>query len=175
MKTHKKKKSLRPTSGKVREALFDIVRGKIQNARFLDLYSGTGAVGIEALNEGAGEVFFVDESRGNGMKICERIKKYRDSHKTTVMTKKAISFIHWAALQELSFDIIFLDPPYHTDEIMDALAAIGASRILSREGIAVAEHFTKKPLPDTLEGLRKVKEYCYGDTVLSLFQTAEHR
>ena len=175
MKTNKKKKTLRPTSGKVREALFDIMRGKIENARFLDLYAGTGAVGIEALNEGAGEVFFVEESRGNVRKIVERIKKYQDAHKTTVITKKAMSFIHWAALQELSFDIIFLDPPYHTDEIMHALAAVGPSHILAREGIVIAEHFTKNPLPDRLEGLRKVKEYHYGDTVLSFFQTTGQR
>ena len=170
MRTFKQQKGLRPTTGKVREALFDILRGKIENASFLDLYAGTGAVGFDALKEGAGEVCFVEESRGNAKKITDLINKKSASGKTTVVTRNVISFIESAELQELTFDVIFLDPPYHTDEILHALSAIDKSPILGRAGIVVAEHFAKKDLPDRFDRLEKIKDYNYGDTVLSFYE-----
>ena len=170
MKTFKKQQILRPTTGKVREAIFDILRGRIENARFLDLYAGTGAVGMDALNEGAAEVVFVEESKTCTRKISELLKKHHISAKTTVITKKVLSFIDRAELNRFSFDIIFLDPPYHTDEIMHVLSAIERSPLLKQTGIVIAEHFAKKKLPEKFDGLQKVKEYNYGDTELSFYE-----
>lgn len=168
-----KKHIIRPTSGKVREALFDILRRKISNAVFLDLYAGTGAVGIDALQKGASKVFFVEESRRCVEVIKELVHKNHLDDNTEIMTRKAIPFIEWADLNRLTFDIIFLDPPYHTDEIINALSAIGTSDILRQEGTVVAEHFTKKQLPAASGSLLHVKDYCYGDTVLSLFEKGD--
>lgn len=165
-----RQKSLRPTTGKVREALFNILRGKIENARFLDLYAGTGAVGIEALNQGASEAVFVEASKGYTKNIKQLIKKFGFSKKASIITKKVLSFIEWVKLNQLTFDIIFLDPPYHTDEIIYALSAIGKSHILEQEGIVIAEHFTKRQLPERFGSLQKVRDYTYGDTVLSLYK-----
>ena len=170
MKTLKKQKGLRPTTGKVREALFDILRGRIGDARFLDLYAGTGAVGINALSEGAAEVVFVEENKGHIKKIRELAEKHHVSDRADVINQKAMSFVNRAELQGVTFDIIFLDPPYHTDEIINALAAVGRSAIIKKDGIVIAEHFTKKTLPDRFDRLRKVKDYNYGDSVLSLFE-----
>jgi 16S rRNA (guanine(966)-N(2))-methyltransferase RsmD len=170
MKTFKKQKGLRPTTGKVREALFDILRGRIENARFLDLYAGTGAVGIKALSEGAAEVVFIEENKGQTRKIRELMEKHHVSDRAEIRNQKAISFINRADEQDLAFDIIFLDPPYHTDEITNALAAIGRSAIIKQDGIVIAEHFTKITLPDRFDRLLKVKDYNYGDSVLSLFE-----
>jgi 16S rRNA (guanine(966)-N(2))-methyltransferase RsmD len=162
-------KSLRPTTGKVREALFDILREEISGASFLDLYAGTGNVGIDALKQGASNAMLVEESRGGSKKINELAKKLRLSGKLRVITKKVLSFIEWAELNHLSFDIIFLDPPYHTDEIERALSAIDRSAILNENGRVVAEHFKKRELPERLASLEKEKEYHYGDTVLSFY------
>ncbi len=170
MKTFRKQKGLRPTTGKVREALFDILRTRMENARFLDLYAGTGAVGINALNEGAAEVVFVEENKAHIKKIRELLEKHHISDRGDITNQKAIPFINRAEQQELSFDIIFLDPPYHTDEIINALTAIGRSAIIRPNGVVIAEHFTKKILPDNFDRLRKVKTYTYGDSVLSLFE-----
>lgn len=170
MRISKQQKGLRPTTGKVREALFDILRGKIENASFLDLYAGTGAVGFDALNEGAGEVCFVEENRGSAKKITGLIDKRSASGNATVVTRKVISFIESAELQEMTFDIIFLDPPYHTEEVLHALSAIDKSTVLGRAGIVVAEHFAKKELPDRFDRLQKIKDYNYGDTVLSFYE-----
>jgi 16S rRNA (guanine(966)-N(2))-methyltransferase RsmD len=173
MKTPKKQKTLRPTTNKVRGALFDILRGRVDGARFLDLYAGTGAVGIDALKEGAEEVFFVEESKGSTKKIFERIKKNNVSDKATVMTRKVLSFIEWAELKGISFDIVFLDPPYHTDEILNALSAVGESSLLKQRGIAIAEHFAKKDLPDRFGKLQKTRDYNYGDSILSFYEVQD--
>jgi 16S rRNA (guanine(966)-N(2))-methyltransferase RsmD len=169
MKSHKQK-NLRPTTGKVREALFDILRGKIEGARFLDLYAGTGAVGMNALGEGAAHVVFVEESRVYAKKLDELVIKNRASDKTKIITKKVTTYIEWADLNDITFDIIYLDPPYHRDEILPALNAIGRSHILNPEGIVIAEHFSKVALPDKFDSLCKIKDYTYGDTVLSFYE-----
>lgn len=170
MKTLNRQKTLRPTTGKVREALFDILRGRIEDTRFLDLYAGTGAVGIAALEEGAAEVYFVEESRGNTKNIMDLVQKKRVSERAAVINKKVMSFIGSGELNALTFDIIFLDPPYHSDEIMQALTALGSSHLIKQEGIVVAEHFAKRVLPDRFDRLHKVKDYKYGDTVLSYYE-----
>lgn len=166
----KTSKPLRPTSGKVREALFDILRGRMENSRFLDLYAGTGAVGIEALRQGAAEVLFVEAGRGNAGEISNALKKFRLDGKGKITTRKVLSFIEWAEINGMTFDIIFLDPPYHTEEIIHALDALGKSNILSGDGVVVAEHFQKRHLPDTFGALLKIRDYIYGDTVLSLYR-----
>ncbi len=168
------KSPLRPTSSKVRESLFNIIRGKIPYARFLDLYAGTGAVGLEAFSRGASEVVFVEISRKYTAGIQQTIKKCAfPSEDVQVFNKKSLSFIAWAVENVSSFDIIFLDPPYHTDEILYALSVIGKSHILRKEGIVIAEHFAKRQLPERFGNLHRIKDYRYGDTVLSFYKASK--
>ncbi len=169
MKRLKQHKGLRPTTGKVREALFNILRGRMEDAAFLDLYAGTGAVGIDALKEGASEVVFVEDCRTYAKKISALIKKPCFHGKTAVIAKSALSFIDWAESRRFTFNIIFLDPPYQTDEIIKALSAIESSHILREDGIVAAEHYSKKELPDKFGRLRKLKGYNYGGTMLSFY------
>lgn len=173
MKTSHKQTGIRPTTSKVREALFDILRGTVENALFLDLYAGTGAVGMNALREGAAEVIFVEENKKSAKKIQEQLKKISTGNKSLVVTKKVLSFIETAELENQKFDIIFLDPPYHTDEIDQAMSAISNAPILYREGTVIAEHFRKKQLPERFNNLKKIKEYNYGDTVFTFFKKPE--
>ncbi len=165
---------LRPTSSKVREAVLNILGQRIQGARFLDLYAGTGAVGFEALSRGASEAVFVEISRKYTAGIQQTIKKCAfPSDNIQVFNKKSLSFIAWAVENVSSFDIIFLDPPYHTDEILDVLSAIGKSHVLRKEGVVIAEHFTKRQLPERFGGLHRIKDYIYGDSVLSFYKASE--
>ncbi len=170
MKNTGKQRTLRPTANKVREAIFNILRGRIAHARFLDLYAGTGAVGIEALNEGADEVVFVEERIEYAKKIKGLSIKNRVSGKTRIITKKVVPFLDLAEQEGIPFDIIFLDPPYHNDEILLALKRIGTSHILNNAGTVIAEHFSKKTLPESFDRLHRVKDYTYGDTVLSVYE-----
>jgi len=166
---------LRPTTSKVKEALFDILGEEIKGARFLDLYAGTGAIGFEALSRGASEVIFVEENKSHTKKIKQLAEKYEFTEKISIATKKVLPFIRGAEANRLLFDIIFLDPPYHTpDEIIYALSIIGRSHILKQEGVVIAEHFKKRQLPERFDKLQKIKDYKYGDTVLSLYSTAQN-
>jgi len=174
-KTTHKKPTVRPTTSKAREALFDILRGRIADARFLDLYAGTGAIGIDALKEGAAEVVFVEVSKGNVKKINDLIEKYDFKEKSMVINKKVLTFIEIAELENQKFDIIFLDPPYHTDEIEHVMTSISNAPILNKKGTVIAEHFKKKQLPDSSKKLKKIKEYNYGDTVFTFFKKSENQ
>ncbi len=176
-KFSKKRKALRPTSGKVKEALFNILRNNItmEGIHFLDLYAGTGAVGIEALREGASNVVFVEERTVCSKKINDCIKKLNTAGTASVFTKKVFSFIEYAELNQITFDIIFIDPPYHTEEIIHVLYSIDKSTILSQNGILIAEHFTKRQLPERFGKLHKIKDYHYGDTVLSFYKKASQK
>ncbi len=165
---------LRPTSSKAREALFDILGQRIQGARFLDLYAGTGAVGLEAFSRGASEAVFVEISRKYTAGIKQTLTKcVFPSGNVQVLNKKTLSFIEQAEAAGSAFDIIFMDPPYHTEEIIHALSAIGMSHILRQDGVVVAEHFTKRQLPERFDRLQKVKDYRYGDTMLSLYKASK--
>ena len=162
-------KSLRPTTNKVREALFDILREDIRDASFLDLYSGTGNVGLDAVKQGASGAVLVEASKTSCKGISELARKFHLSQQVKVYAKKVLAFIEWAELNQLTFDIIFLDPPYHTDEIDDALSAIAGSTILRDNGTVIAEHFKKRELPERLKAIEKEKVYHYGDTVLTFY------
>jgi 16S rRNA (guanine(966)-N(2))-methyltransferase RsmD len=169
MKVKTAKRSLRPTSSKVREALFNILREKVPGSGFLDLYAGTGAVGIEALRQGASSVVFVEAGRISADKIESTLKRLDNVERARIIRKKAVPFIHWAEERGMTFHIIFLDPPYHSDEITRALKAIDHSSLVTEKGIVIAEHFSKRHLPDRFDKLEKIKDYKYGDTVLSLY------
>ncbi len=166
-------KTLRPTTGKAREAFFNILREKIDNARVLDLYAGTGAVGLEALKKGASEIIFVEVSRVYTKKINELIKKQGFAERACVITKNALSFIKWLETEISTLDIIFLDPPYHTNAIINVLSSMSKPQLFKQKGIVIAEHFKKRQLPEKFGSLQKVKDYIYGDTVLSLYQASK--
>ncbi len=169
------KKRLRPTTGKVREALFDILRGSIKDVRFLDLYAGTGAIGMEALRQGASEVVFVEANKNYTKDIHRSLQRSGLSERASIFNKKALSFIEWAEANRSTFDIIFLDPPYHTDEVIKALDAIDKSNILREDGIVIAEHFFKRHIPERFRRLHKIRDYRYGDTFLSLYKKIENQ
>ncbi|MBI4654792.1 MAG: 16S rRNA (guanine(966)-N(2))-methyltransferase RsmD [Nitrospirae bacterium] len=168
-KIFKTYKPLRPTTSKVREALFNILRDRIEGAIFFDLYAGTGAIGIEALRHGANAVVFVEASKNYTENIKQKIKSLGFEKKSKIISKKVLSFLRSIESEERQFDIIFLDPPYHTDEINYALSMIGKLHLLKDDGLVIAEHFTKRQLPHEFGRLRFIKDYKYGDTVLSLF------
>lgn len=167
---HSPQKGVRPTTGKVREALFDILGERIAGARFLDLYAGTGNVGLGALQRGAAQVVFVDASRSNGRRINELIQRLGYSERAQVVTKKVLSFIELPGPNAVTFDIIFLDPPYHSDEVLNALRAIDGSPVLDKNSSVIAEHFKKQSVPEHLARLCRIREYRYGDSILSLYK-----
>ncbi|MCL4490514.1 MAG: 16S rRNA (guanine(966)-N(2))-methyltransferase RsmD [Nitrospirae bacterium] len=160
---------LRPTSAKVRKAVFDILGAGIIDARFLDLYAGTGAVGIEALSRGAGRVVFVDENALRVKIIRELTEKFGFKDRADVIREKAAVFVKKA---ESVFDIVFVDPPYASEELQAILPLIDGREILSESGIVIAEHPSKISLPEIIGSLELGKRYKYGDTSLGVYRVS---
>lgn len=165
--------TLRPTSSKVREAIFDIIKDRIEGASFVDLYAGTGTVGLEALSRGADRAFFVEPNRSRAKTIKENAVKFGFSEKAIVIERRAHEFLKRASVENRKFDIFFLDPPYFSEEIINTLPAIGEKKLLTDDGIVIVEHFFKKKLPETVSELKMIRSYRYGDTMLTIYRKRE--
>ena len=165
-----KEEELRPTSSKVREAIFNILQKQIHDASFLDLYAGTGAVGFEALSRGATRVTFVETNPLRVKIINHFLSEFNFKERSRVIRDTAYDFIKKSTPQGDSYDIIFLDPPYSSDELLRVLSLLGEGGMVRDGGIVISEHSSKTVLPDALKDLRKKKTYNYGDTSLSLYR-----
>ena len=154
---------LRPTSDKLRETLFNILAPRIEGARFLDGYAGTGAVGIEALSRGAAQVTFVERDRRATRLIDENVRICDEAADYTIETGDVTTLLHTHAG---AFDVIWLDPPYNSDSAEVLAAAAGA---LAPGGLIVLERATRREpdRPDTLTRIRDVKS---GDSTLTFFR-----
>ncbi len=160
---------VRPTSDKVKQALFNILGEKVQGAAFLDLFAGAGGIGIEALSRGAEKVVFVDASRASLNAIKHNIDMAGFGGRTVVIASKAESYLRKAAGQ---FDVVFLDPPYA--QVMGPLMEmVSSAGILKPNGIVIAEHFKKQPSPGKAGSLALYREALYGDTVLAFYRLQE--
>lgn len=164
-------KGIRPTSDKVREAVFEILKGRIEGAGFLDLFCGSGAMGLEAFSRGAGDIAFVD----NDFKAITILKKnlgllgLSDSSCINIYKRNALDALPDIERSERKFDIIFMDPPYYKDLAKNSLIAISRCDILARNAIIVAEIYKKETLPETVGSLTKIRTSRYGDTMLEFF------
>lgn len=161
---------LRPTPAKVREAIFNILTGKISGSFFLDLYAGTGAVGIEALSRGAERVVFVEEDPVRINIIKEFVDRFGFRDSALVRRERVRDFLK---KNEERFNIVFLDPPYASEEIMDVISLIDELGTTDKDGIVIAEHSSKKELSEHAGALGLKKRYRYGDTSLSLYMKGQ--
>jgi len=161
---------LRPTSAKVREALFDIIRKELPGSVFLDLYAGTGGVGIEALSRGAAKVVMV-ETNTLRVRLIERLlSEFGFSGRARVVNVRACDFLDREGEKGQRYDIVFLDPPYGSADLTKILSLIGEGKIIREGGLVIAEHFSKTKLPEAAGRLAYVKDYKYGDTALTLYK-----
>ena len=161
---------VRPTSDRVREALFSILGPEVPRGRFLDLFAGSGAVGLEALSRGAQYVEFVEEDPARAAAIRNYLKDFGWSDRGRVLRLSARKYL--ARVPE-KFDIIFVDPPYAGPLLREAIQQIISARALADGGILVLEH-PSSTVPD-VPGLttHRVKTYRYGDTTLSVYRPME--
>jgi len=164
------KDGLRPTSSKVREAIFNIVQTEIYQALFLDLYAGTGAVGLEALSRGAEKVYFVENNNIRAKAIMDYIHRLGLDDRASVYQEEAEAFLNRAVRTGLKFDIIFADPPYMSGEIDKVLPDIGEYNILKDEGCLLVEHSSKISIRENIRNIKLAKNYSYGDTMITLYR-----
>lgn len=159
---------IRPTTDKVKEAVFSILNSHISlyDKKILDLFAGTGNLGLEALSRGAGHCWFGDNSRDSLRLIKENIAYCRAGDKATVM---AGDFHKVLANLETKMDVIFLDPPYNKGILTQCFPAIQEYSVLAEGGIIIAEHRREETLPDQMGNFEKMKERKYGTVVISIY------
>ena len=157
----------RPTTDRVKEAMFSIIQFDIPGARVLDLFGGTGQLGIEALSRGAKHCVFVDA----GEPACRLI---RENLKRVKMEKDALvirgDYLDYLSKCRENFDIVFLDPPYAEVFLENALKKLTEIDILQTGAIIVAERPVGKELPWDFPGFTRSKDYKYGATLLTLYR-----
>ena len=159
----------RPTTDRVKEALFSIIQFEIATARVLDLFGGTGQLGIEALSRGAKSATFVDAGEPACRLIRENLKRTRLEQSGKVVRSDYLAYLNRCREK---YHIIFLDPPYAEVFLENALKCITEIDILHSGGIIVAERPLGKELPWEFEGFSRSRDYKYGNTLLTLYRKA---
>ena len=158
---------LRPTSERVRGAIFSIVgRDAVEGARVLDLYAGTGALGIEALSRGAVWADFVEFGGGRCREIRDRLRELGLEDRSLVYVGKTSTVL---ATLSAAYDLVFADPPYEMDEWESVMYLLDARGLVSEGGQVVAEHRGGTDLAEGYGGLRKITSRRYGDTAVSIY------
>jgi len=163
----------RPTSDRLRETLFNIVAPRIKGCRFLDLYAGTGAVGIEALSRGAEHVWFVENAAPAAKVIRTNLASLRITNGYTLEIRKSSAALERINRLGLAADIVFLDPPYEAGaEYTQTLEFLGSARgqtILAPNAVVVAEHRSRIALSEEYGALERTRVVKQGDAALSFF------
>lgn len=157
----------RPTTDRVKEGLFSAIQFEIEGRRVLDLFAGSGQLGIEALSRGAAAAVFVDMSADAISAIRENLKKTGLSDRAHIVRGDYLSYLSSA---HDTFDIIFLDPPYAEKFQETAFKCISEIDILRHGGIIICEKPREKVIPDVYPGLTMQKEYRYGKITLWLYR-----
>ncbi|MGM9614391.1 MAG: 16S rRNA (guanine(966)-N(2))-methyltransferase RsmD [Oscillospiraceae bacterium] len=155
--------SVRPTTDMVKEAIFSIVQFDVPGRRVLDLFAGTGQLGIEALSRGAAECVFVDNSPASLALVRENLAAC--GMKATVVRSDALAYLRRCG----KFDLVFLDPPYHAGLYNDVLGALFSFDILSDGGIILVESERGESMPEAVAPYVRGKTYHYGKISLTLY------
>ena len=159
----------RPTMDQLKEGLFSAIQFEIEGRRVLDLFAGSGQLGIEALSRGAKHAVFVDASREACGVIRENLAKTRLAGRAQLVQSDYLGYL--ARCRE-TFDLVFLDPPYAEVFLETALKKISEIDILSDSGIIICERPVQKQLPGDVPGLLHYRDYRYGKTAVTLYRKA---
>ncbi|MGE4282630.1 MAG: 16S rRNA (guanine(966)-N(2))-methyltransferase RsmD [Clostridia bacterium] len=164
----------RPTADRIKESLFNMIADFLNNAHILDLFAGTGNLGIESLSRGGQFAVFIDKSSEAVEIIKQNLIHTKLTEKAKVYHCDYSEYIHRFEKTQRKFDIIFMDPPYSKGFIMSALEKIRKKELLSAKGIIVVERESHDKLPEPLEGFEIIKERSYGRTVITIINFTQY-
>jgi 16S rRNA (guanine(966)-N(2))-methyltransferase RsmD len=170
-----KGRDIRPTADRVKESLFNVIGPRVAGADFLDLFAGSGAVGIEALSRGANSCTFVEVMTPHLKVVEENLAATGLGPRAQLLRRDARAAAADLGHRSKSFDLIFVDPPYAKELVPEALTAIAEHGLLREGGWALCEHHKKDAVPTTVPGpgqaggLTKFRELIFGETVISLY------
>jgi 16S rRNA (guanine966-N2)-methyltransferase len=159
----------RPTTDKVKEALFNMIGPYFDGGIGLDLFAGSGGLGIEALSRGLEKVIFIDRESKAIQIIHENIQACKFEEKTEVYRNDADRALKALIKREISFDYIFLDPPYKSAQLVHLLEKIGEQHLLKNGGIVVCEHSHDVELPQSIGLLTQIKHEQYGIIAITIY------
>ena len=167
--------ALRPTSDNLRETLFNVLGGLVVDARFMDLFAGTGAVGIEALSRGASEAIFVEKHPPAVALIKENLESLEIREGARVVASDALKalerLVKEPSAANARIDILFLDPPYaEAEAYKTVLAFLGGANLLAENAVVIAEHQRSLDLPETFGKLERVRVLRQGDAALTFYR-----
>ncbi|MBW1989679.1 MAG: 16S rRNA (guanine(966)-N(2))-methyltransferase RsmD [Deltaproteobacteria bacterium] len=165
-----KDRSIRPTSEKVREAVFAILADEAVDARVLDLFAGSGAMGIEALSRGAKTAVFVDGSAKALELVKKNVAAIGVQDRTRVIRRDGSGSLDFLSAAGGPFSLVFVDPPYHEDLCAKVLSGLAKSGALAPGAVVVVEHGLREALPKEAGGLRLFDARRYGKTLVSFFR-----
>ena len=164
----------RPTSDRVKEAIFSSISFKIPQALVLDLFAGSGALALDSISRGAASAWLVEKDKAAFACLVENVKKLDLTSKCKIINNDWKKALLLAKKENQVFDLIFLDPPYYGKYIEEAIVKIRDYDLLSQDGLIIAETSKKKSSEDFKDqALEIVKEALYGDTKILYFQKRE--
>ncbi len=160
----------RPTADKTKEALFSILATRIPDCSFLDLYAGTGQIGLEAASRGARQVILVEQAKASLDVIAANLIKTRLDDVTSIQRGSVTTAVRQLIAQGRQFDLIFLDPPY-SQAIEDLVKlAPDLKKLLEPGGLIILEHDSRSVSPDNVTELQRTRSCQYGTAMLSFYQ-----
>jgi 16S rRNA (guanine966-N2)-methyltransferase len=161
----------RPMSDKIRQAVFSSLGSLgVEPERVLDLYAGTGAIGIEALSRGASHADFVEMTSAAAAVIRENLERTGFSDQAVVFRQSVQSFLHRKAQP---YDLVIVDPPYADPAIPDTLRQLGESALVQSGTVVVLGHWPRLDLSEQIGTLQQLKRRCHGDSCFSIFEVIE--
>lgn len=161
--------TLRPTSDKVREALFSILGARVPGSRFLDLYAGTGAIGIEALSRGAGMVTFVESAPKALRLLQQNLSAFQLLDRAVIRAGLTESFLTRPQWWNGPYDLIFADPPYSAQEALNVVLRGLKPELLSPKALVILEQHSRAEIPQATPHTGLIRRYVYGDTALLVY------
>ncbi|KPU28260.1 methyltransferase [Caloranaerobacter sp. TR13] len=162
--------SVRPTTDRIKESLFNILGNDLENCVVLDLFAGSGSIGIEFLSRGAKKCYFIDNSIISIKTIKENLIKTNLIDKSYVYKNIAEKAIKKLGARGVKFDYIFMDPPYEKGLVIPTLEVIAAENLLEEEGVIIIEHESSLDLSDEIISFVKVRENNYGSTKITFYE-----
>lgn len=161
----------RPMSDKIRQAVFSALGSLgVEPNRVLDLYAGTGAIGIEALSRGASHTDFVEMTAPAAAVIRENLERTQLTELGTVYRQSVQSYLH---RKSTPYDLVILDPPYADEAILETLRELAESALVQSGTVVVLGHWPRLELPDRIGRMQLLKRRCHGDSCFSLFEVGE--
>jgi 16S rRNA (guanine966-N2)-methyltransferase len=163
---------IRPTADRVRETLFNILGQSLEGLRALDLYAGTGALGLEAVSRGAAHAVLVDQDK-EALALCRgNTQALGFAAQVEVLALPVARAVEQLGKRGTPFDLIFADPPYAARAVEGVLELVAGAKLLAPGGQVLVEHDKREPAPESHAGFSRVDQRKFGDTLVSFFTTS---